>query len=163
MMVIGNEKEGGASIEYIVTDHRRVRDLMVHDCQTRLAELGGTHDGSPNYNLGRGKQRDAIRANIVSPQVDDRGPRLMSNSHKRHREKVPNLMTQSLKEVGHDIILEVPFALEEVCTESEVISKGCCTRSIWHDFGTSPTPELGNNWPGEKRQRWQSKQSAWGG
>ena len=55
--------------------------------------------------LGRGKQGDAIRADIMSPQVDDRGPRLMSSPHKRHRERVPNLIKQSKKGVGHDTVL----------------------------------------------------------
>ena len=55
-------------------DERRVRDLMEHDCRTRLAETCGTRDKSPSSNLGRGKQGDAIRADIMSPQVDDRGP-----------------------------------------------------------------------------------------
>ena len=84
-------------MEYIVVDERRVRDLMEHDCRTRLAETGGTRDESPSSSLGRGKQGDAIRADIVSPQVDDRGPRLMSSPHKRHRERVPYLMTWSKK------------------------------------------------------------------
>ena len=78
-------------------DERRVRDLMEHDCRTRLAETCGTRDEGPNSNLGRGKQGDAIRADIMSPQVDDRGPHLMSSPNKRHREQVPNLMTQRKK------------------------------------------------------------------
>ena len=69
---------GRANIEYIVTDDRRVRDLMEHDCRTRLAETCGTRDESPSSNLGRGRQGDAIRTDIVSPQVDGTSPRLMS-------------------------------------------------------------------------------------
>ena len=60
-------------------DERRVRDLMEQDCRSRLAETCGTRDESPSSNLGRGKQEDAIRSDIMSPQVDDRGPRLMSS------------------------------------------------------------------------------------
>ena len=84
-------------MEYIVMDECRVRDLMEHDCRTRLAETCGTRDESPSSNSRRGKQGDTIRAEIMSPQVDDRGPRLMSSPNKRHREQVPNLMTQSKK------------------------------------------------------------------
>ena len=98
-------RRGRANIEYIVTDDRRVRDSMEHGCRTRLVETCGTRHESPSSNLGRGKQGDAIRADIMSPQVDDRGTRLMSSSHKRHRERVPNLMTQSWKGVGHDTVL----------------------------------------------------------
>ena len=74
-MIIGNEKvrRGRAIIG--------VRDLMEHDCRTRLAETCGTRDDSPTSNLGRGKQGDAIRADIMSPQADDRGPRLMSRTN----------------------------------------------------------------------------------
>ena len=78
-------------------DEQRIRDLMEHDCRSRLAETCGTRDESPSSNLGRGKQGEAIRADITSPQVDDRGPRLVSSPNKRHREQVPNLMTQSKK------------------------------------------------------------------
>ena len=84
-------------MEYIVMDERRVRDLMEHDCRTRLAETCGTRDESPSSNLGRGKQGEAIRADVMKPQVDDRGPRPMSSHHKRHRERKPYLMTWSKK------------------------------------------------------------------
>ena len=70
---------------------------MEHDCRTRLAETCGTR--------GRGKQGDAIGADNMSPQIDDRGPRLMSSPHQRHRQRIPNLMTQSKKGVGHDTLL----------------------------------------------------------
>ena len=42
----------------------------------------------PSKNLGRGKQGEAIRADIRNPQVDDRGPRLMSTPHRCHRERL---------------------------------------------------------------------------
>ena len=66
-------------------DDWRVRDLMEHDCRTRLAETCGTRDESPRSNLGRGKQGEAIRADIISPQVDDRGPKLMSSRKHQRR------------------------------------------------------------------------------
>ena len=76
MMIIGNEKCGVDG-----TDDRRVLEMMEHDCRTRLVE----DDKNPNSG-------EAIRADIMSPQVDDRGLCLMSTPFKCHRERVPNLM-----------------------------------------------------------------------
>ena len=75
-------------------DEQRIRDLMEHDCRSRLAETCGTRDESPSSNLGRGKERQSEQTSCV----DDRGPRLMSSPNKRHREQVPNLMTQRRSE-----------------------------------------------------------------
>ena len=53
---------------------------------------------------------------------------------------------------------------EEVCWELEVIPQGCCVRSVWNDFGNSPTTptctgssEEGDSWPVTKHQMWQLK------
>ena len=48
---------------------------MEHDSRTRLAETCGTRDESASSNLGREKQGEAIRADVMKPQVGGRGPR----------------------------------------------------------------------------------------
>ena len=58
---------------------------MEHDGQTRLAETCGTRDECPSSNLGLGKQRDAIRADITGPQVDDICPVLTSVTENEFR------------------------------------------------------------------------------
>ena len=86
-------------MEYIVMDERRVSDLMEHGCRTRLAEICGTRDESPSSNLGRGKQGDAIRADIMETHRSRaEALRLMSQSPQAStRERVPYLMTWSKK------------------------------------------------------------------
>ena len=60
-MVIGKEKYGVgcANIEYIVKDDRKVRDLMEHDCRTRLAETCGTRDESPRTLAAGNRERQS--------------------------------------------------------------------------------------------------------
>ena len=49
---------GRAHIEYIVMDDRRVRDLMEHDCRTRLAEAFGTRDEVSQLKPGAAGNRE---------------------------------------------------------------------------------------------------------
>ena len=97
-------------------------------------------DENPSSNLGRGTQGDAIRAVIMSPQVDDRGPRPMSTPHKRHRVRVSNLMTQSKTGAGHDTMLR-PWStsstnrvtrrrLEQQCQAQRAVASMATVRTV---------------------------------
>ena len=48
----------------------KTRDWREHDSRTRLVETCGVRDSSPNSNLGRVKQGEAIRADVMRPKVD---------------------------------------------------------------------------------------------
>ena len=50
----------------------KTRDLREHDSWTRLAETCGARDESPSSNLGRVKQGEAIRPDVMKPRVDVR-------------------------------------------------------------------------------------------
>ena len=54
---------------------REKRDLVESGGRTRLAETCGTRDESSSSNLDRGKQEEAIRADVMKSQVGGRGPR----------------------------------------------------------------------------------------
>ena len=50
----------------------KTRDLREFDNRTRLAETCGARDDSPSSNLGRVKQGEAIRADVMKPRVSGR-------------------------------------------------------------------------------------------
>ena len=50
----------------------KTRDLREHASRTRLAETCGARDVSPSSNLGRVKQGEAIRADVMKPKVGGR-------------------------------------------------------------------------------------------
>ena len=52
--------------------NEQTRDLMEHDSRTRLEETGGARDESPSSNLGRVKQEEAIRADVMKPKFGGR-------------------------------------------------------------------------------------------
>ena len=52
--------------------NEETRDLRKHDSRTRLAETCGARDESPSSILGRVKQGEAIRADVMKPRVDER-------------------------------------------------------------------------------------------
>ena len=52
----------------------KTRDMREHDSRTRLAETCGARDESPSSNLGRAKQGEAIRADVMKPRVSGRWP-----------------------------------------------------------------------------------------
>ena len=50
----------------------KTRDLRELVSRTRLAETCGARDESPSPNLGRVKQGEAIRADVMKPKVGGR-------------------------------------------------------------------------------------------
>ena len=81
--------------------NEETRDLREHHNRTRLAETYGARDESPSSNLGRLKQGEAIRADVMKPRIDGRWtPRRMS-AHMLWRggiEDAPKLTTLSESE-----------------------------------------------------------------
>ena len=52
--------------------NEKTRDVREHDNRTRLADTCGARDECPSSNLGRVKQGEAIRADVMKPRVDGR-------------------------------------------------------------------------------------------
>ena len=79
----------------------KTRDLREHASRTRLAETCGARDVSPSSNLGRVKQGEAIRADVMKPKVGGENG-LKSTTCRRHAERVRTCLAQVLGKSGTD-------------------------------------------------------------
>ena len=80
---------------------KKTRDLMEHDNRTCLAETCGARDVRPSSNLGRVKQGEAIRADVIKPTIGGRHG-LTSTICKRHAERVRTCFAQVLGKARTD-------------------------------------------------------------